>query len=417
MVAASTSSPKSKSNRTNSIGGFFVDKIDGDVMRAYLTTANIPTDKVDSRIEDNEQLGVALSLYFREVTEESEMCKCEPCGGEAPVSLEACPYCGLVASVDDETTSTEQLSAKVEAEEPKKTSKKKNKSDATTTPEETPKATKETEMTAATAHVNGKSTKTSAALATTPKKGSKAIEVESEIVYTSKDLDKAVERVVRLKSMAATSYWALGNELRAINEQKLWKHRVNAAGKAKYTSFDQFSEQEVKISNTHAYNLIEIAKDYSEEDVREFGTSKLAIMLKAAPEDRPALKEKAKTLGKRALAAEVQKAKKERGHGAKKSKQAEAASKGGKAKAAKTAKLTDKITIAKIEGRRTVKLFAKPDSIRNVDFSTLKRAKTLDAQPFGKLELTNEVTMLFSLVKTDAGLELLINTRRDSSEE
>ncbi len=404
MAATVTATNSKKTNRKNSIGGFFVDKVDGDVMRKYLVTTSIPTDKVDPTSED-EGLGVALSLYFREQVAEGaisddDMAKCEICGGEGPATGD-CAFCGNGGEASD-PTSTEALAAKVEAEEPKSGKKKKTTKTGAVTEAETT-TTKETAM-------------TSVALATVNGKGKH----ENQIVLSDKDLDEAVKRVFECKKVASVGLWALGNELRKINEDKLWKLRV-VKGKQAYTSFDQFCDAEAKIGHTYAYNLIDIATKFTDRDVAKFGPSKLTLMLKVADEDLPKVREIAGKVGKRQLAKEVAEVVRERGHGAKKKSKkgtakTAAATKASQASRAKAARASDKITIASIEGTKKVKLFAKPASIRDIDWKALKRAKTTDAIPFGKLELTNEVTLFISIVKTDDGLEAICNFRRDTSE-
>lgn len=406
----SAAATKAKTNRKNSIGGFFVDKIDGDVMRKYLVDAEVPTEKVDPTSED-EGLGVALSLYFREQVAEGaiaddDMAKCEVCGGEGPATVPACVFCDNGGESAD-PTSTETLAAQVEAEEPKPGKKKKT----TKTPEVAEANNdnkKETAMTStALATTNGKSSKKSVHLA-----------VENQHVLTDKDLDKAVERVFECKKVASVGLWALGNELRKIHEASLWKLRT-VKGKAAYTSFDQFCDNEAKVSHSYAYSLIDIATKFTNEDVAKFGTSKLTLMLKVADEDLPKIREVAGKVGKRQLAKEVAAAVRERGHGAKKKKKRgtarTTAATSASSERART-KRNDKVTIASIEGTKKVKLFAKPESIRNIDWKALKRAKTTDALPFGKLELSNEVTLFISIVKTDDGLEALCSFRRDTSD-
>lgn len=416
-TAAAAKQDKTKS-RVNSIGGFFEDKVVGDVMRNYLLTAKVPADKVDPNVEEDRTLAMALTLYFREGTSENDMAKCERCAGEAPASIVNCPFCGLEGETDEDDDDEDEEAKPESAPAPKKTAaaKKAEKAEKAEKNDKTEDAMQ--------TQANGSGTKkASTALATTG--NAKPVKAEpeprTEIVMTADDLDKAVERVRKLKVFAAKAAYALGHELLAINEQKLWKLRLGEKGKAKYTSFDQFVEQECQISHTHAYNLISIAKDFTEEDMNVFGTTKLAIMLKAPEEVRPALKEKAKTHSANQLRQEARKAAEERGHTNKKKKHARDYANMGKkgAKATATKKTTkaasDKITIATIEGKKIVNLFAKPDSMRNIDWGSLKRAKTIDAQPFGRLELTNEVTMTFALVKNDAGLQLKIDIRRDVS--
>ncbi|MES2393561.1 MAG: hypothetical protein V4555_18130, partial [Acidobacteriota bacterium] len=170
-------------------------------------------------------------------------------------------------------------------------------------------------------HIKGKKKKTTAekpstALATTNGHNKAAVHT-GQVVYTDKDLDKAVERVRECKKVAAVGLWALGEELRKINEDKLWKFRV-VKGKAAYTSFNQFCNEEAKVSHEYAYKLIEISTRFTEADVSKFGTSKLTLMLKVADEDLPAVREVAERTGKRGLAKHVKQVIKERGHGAKK---------------------------------------------------------------------------------------------------
>jgi hypothetical protein len=403
-TAAKTTAPKT--HRKNSIGDFLVDMIDAEAMREYLSAAKISADKVDPSSEP-EALGVALTLYLRETVSEDDLCKCAKCGGEGPASTPGCVFCGIAGDVGDDPTSIETLATVVEAAE---SSKKKTKKDI---PPKAEKAEAEMQTTTVTALVLAGKGKGKTA------KGSKEIAVdEARPIFAITDLDEAVGRVIKLKSMTSISLWALGDELRQINEKQLWKLRT-VKGKAAYTSFDQFCDLEAKISHTYAYSLIGISTRFNEEEVKEFGTSKLTLMLKVADEDLPKVREIAKTSSKRALAQAVAEVVVERGRGAKKSAVGEmksaAGKKSAKAKAAKS-KAHDKITVATIEGTKRIKLYAKPESIRNIDWKALKRAKTTDASPFGKWELTNEVTVFLSVVKTDDGLEIIANVRRDASE-
>lgn len=418
-ASAKTSKATKAGGRVNSIGHFIVDKIDGEVMRDFLKAQKVPDDKVDAEGPD-EQVAVALSLFFRETTADDDMLSCDRCKGEAPATIENCPFCGLEGeAVDNGDASSGDVAAKaapstsdLEDEGDDEEEQKVTPASAEAPKKSTKKGKESMVAAGAAAAVNGASTKKSV------KSTSTAIAkvANGEVLVSNADLDKSVRNVEKLKADASHSYWALGREILHINEKKLWKLRTDDKGKARYTNWDAFVHHELGMSPTHAYSLMEVAKNFSEADVRAFGTGKLSLILKAPPDARPSLLESAKKgTSKKKLSEAVQTARAERDY-----KSDKPQAKGGKAKAKKTAakakaSAQDKVSIAQIAGRTTLKLFAKPDSIRDLDMSALKRAKTIDAVPFGRHELTNEVVQFFTIQKTDKGLVLVIDTRREST--
>lgn len=431
-------SSSAKSKRVNPIGNFLVAMVDGDVMKKFIEENDVPSDKVDPN-GTPEQIAVALSLYFKETTPHDDLCKCDRCEGETPGTLDACPLCGLEGEAEDASeanvdggtaiTDPEALAANIKPQEggevvPIGSSKKAKKGAVARVNEDAP-STKVTPPPA-----EPKRAKEDAEMTTAKKKSSSkttalAVAGSAELAtkFTTKDLDERIERVFKLKSMAALSYWALGKEIGDINEKKLWKLRTSgASGKAKYTSFEAFVEHELRMSSTHAYDLMNVAMHYTKEDVESFGTRKFALILKAPPDVRPSLEAEVRGgATKSEIAEKVSKARSESGYTSPK-KQAKGGKAGAKVKAKKAAAAkpatskpaSDKITVVSIEGKKRVALYAKPDSIRGVvDLKTLKRAKTIDAQPWGRIELANEVVLFVSMVKTDKGLEAIIDIRRD----
>lgn len=414
VQAARSDAGKSKSNgkapgRLNTLGRFYVDKVNEKVMREAVKAflANEVMLDADSTAE---QIAVTLTLHFREKIAAEDMCKCEVCGGEAPaeyggIPLPACPFCGEEsAPMDDEevavngaeVTSPETVLG-ADAEDTKTTKKK---------------AAKETAMA---------TSKKAAAKTTAKEKPSTGmVKAMSVGLVSNKELDARVEEIIALKSAAATSYWELGRRILEIYEKSLWKLRLNEEGKARYSSFDAFSHHELKMSPTNALGMISWAKQYSAEDIAQMGHTKAALIMKAPPQDRAALTEEAKKgASKKTIATKVAAAKKQRGYeGA--TAQAKAGGKGAKARAEKLASkkdvAQDKITIAKIEGLRTLPLYAKPASLKNLNLKDCKRAKTLEALPFGRLELINGVAMYISIVKgKDGFLSAKVDTRREST--
>jgi hypothetical protein len=230
---------------------------------------------------------------------------------------------------------------------------------------------------------------------------------------TIDDLDAAVEKVLYLKTETARGYWELGRKISEIYDARLWKLRVREDGKTRYTAFAKFCEVELLMSEKNARMMMAAAASYSADDIEKIGRTNIGLILQAAPKDRPHLESAAKAgASSREVKSLAQESRKRTGY-AKPSRQAKA----GKASAAKTAKVpTDKVTIAKIEGTRTVKLYARPETLKNIDFKKLKRAKTLAAQPFGRLEITPGVVMWLSVQKdNDGDIEFKVDTRREAT--
>jgi hypothetical protein len=382
--------------KKNMIGDFWVEKIDADVILAFAKEHKIKLDA--DKDSTPEQLAVALTMHFRDTVKDPDaFAKCENCGGEAHEDFEICPFCGLegVEASDDEEEepATEIEAVEVEAPKGKKT-KKSKKGDYTM---------------GAAVKINTGSNK---ALTKAEKSG---------LAISEADLDTAVKHVIQLKSDASVSYWELGGAILEINEKGLWKLRLGENGKARYSGFDAFCHHELNMSVTNAFNMMACARDYTREDVAAMGKSKAVLILKAAPEDRKELQEKAKKGASfRDVEKGVKESKKKRSYtGA--TPAAKRGSKGGHARAEKHEKnrevAQDKITIAKIEGIKTVKLYARPASLKNLDLDACKRAKTIKDQPFGRLELVNGVAMFISIVVgKDGSLAAKIDTRRESLE-
>lgn len=426
--------------RRNALGDFVVAKVDSKVMRDFIRGFGIKLE-IDDK-SNAEQIALALTLHFRDVEKDKDaFCKCEVCFGEAPdsynaVLLDACPFCGLESADSDEAKAdtaeaSEDDDPGVEGEDDNEDDDNEIEDDdddeedadddGDDDDEEEPEVTaapvvstksaakpaKETTMTTTANHTNGKST----ALATTKGAGAKSAKALSK--YTAGDLDKAVAEVIELKTNAAQNVYDLGRKILEINERNLWKLRLDENGKARYSGFDAFVHHELKMSSTHAFNMIAWARQYTADDIAKMGHTKAAIIMKAPPEDRKALAEKAKSgASKRTIEKEVAKAKKKRNYeGA--TRQAKAGAKGAKKRSESVAQ--DKITVAKIEGLKTVKLYAKPASLKNLDLDKCKRAKSLTDEPFGRLELVNGVSMYISITKgKDGALIAKVNTQRES---
>jgi hypothetical protein len=390
-----------KAGRKNAIGGFITDKLDGRIMRDFVRGHGI--EGIDVDVTD-EQLGVALAQHFRAEVAEEDLVRCESCEGVSSADFEACPFCGDVDEVegsDDVPSDEPNASALNDAEEPA----------AIVVVEEPPakkvtsKKAKETTMET---HVNGSNG--------TKKKGGLALVQTGESALSMHDLDKAVGEVQKLRTAGVVAYWELGRKIVEINERGLWKLRVDDKGKAKFKSFEAFAHHELNMTATHAYNAMECARGYENaEAIREIGsTSKAVLLLKAAPEDREEIKDAIKAgASKKQVGAKVAESRKKHGSPKKDKQQAKAGAKSAATKAA-TTKREEKVTVASFEGTKTIKLYKRPATMKNLDLSTLDFAKKLGDQPFGRLELGNGVVQYFAVVqKEDGTLAMKIETRRE----
>jgi len=207
-------------------------------------------------------------------------------------------------------------------------------------------------------------------------------------------------------------------ELRKIYDGELWKLRNDEEGKPKYKSFAKFIAAEVDVHERTVWRMIEVTKEFKEEQAQKYGVSILRGLLAAPKEDRSEVLEKidaGQVQGKRGVEAEVKKIRdRKKVTGAATTKTTKTASKAAKASAASAKKAAEKrgktVTVPFPAGRKTIRLFTKSTSKDEAP----KRAKQLGERPWGKLECSNGVSVFVALVKNDKGeMELTIEARRE----
>ncbi len=379
------------------VSGVIVSKVDFKLIVKKLETLGIqpPTD-VGAAIK-------ALTDYYG-TQPPANLVKCDACEGVSSISEDNCPYCGM-------------------GDEPPKGVTVRDKSEKSS--EAAPEATKEQKVVKVKNKKPPVQPQTTTALAkaepTAMTKG-KVVEGHIEPQGTIEELNKSVESIAAAKGMAAKSHWVIGKLIAENYDKALWKLRVGHDEKPLYKSFNSFCENELKISAAHAYNLMDIARAFTEEQVTKFGPSKLGLVLQVPPEDQAKLLEQAAGASKRELEKKVKETKeknKKEGkatsapkEGRKKDVSKATAKSGATGKGAPTKTGTSKkdiITIASIVGSKTVKLFATPAKKGD----PAKEAKKLADDPWGRLELENNVEMFFKVKTNPAGqLILQVATRR-----
>lgn len=320
----------------------FREKVSEPAVWASLNRAGLPT---GGGPQDR-----LARLIDRFAADDQVQISCEYCGGECPESWEdACPYCGC--GWEEEAPSKPEVNA---GKPPEK---------------------KETAVsTAIQKHVAA-----DASLAT--------VEL----------LDRAVAEIRELRREEAANAWRIARKISQIYEQDLWKMRRNEDGSVRYKTFEQFTKAEFGYGRKHAQDTMRLCEQYTEEQFREVGPTKLRVVLQAPEKEQAALLEMA--TGGASRSTLEQKAGKKK----KKTK--------GKPRVEDVAVDPGKITVAVAEGKVLVEMFAKPSGPKDVD---LRRAVSLKDSPWGQLDLANDVRMFFTVLQgPDGKLSMRFDFRRN----
>lgn len=202
------------------------------------------------------------------------------------------------------------------------------------------------------------------------------------------DLDKAVEKIKGLLLAAMVNQWHLACEMTDLSKSQMWKQRTNDKGDVAHRTFEEFAKTELGMTSRYANELLRLRVEFTEEQVRQYPFASLRIVMTAPKERRELLMEKLKEGATRAdLGRELgHKGKYLGGPGRGKSE-------------SKTPENGGKITVAHILGRKTIDLFAKPKG----DGYEAKPATKISDQPWGQLDLNNDVRMYIVILQKPTG--------------
>jgi len=203
-------------------------------------------------------------------TPKARLADCSTCGGESDVNEPACPFCG-----DGETAPS--------APAPAGTSGR-----AATEP--APKATKAAPAPpAGMVRVDRSVPKVprpglpivaESEAARLQRLGEEARAAEEVILpQTEEALDGAVKRIGDLMWQAADRMYELGTELKGVFNQALWRQRKNSDGTDRYKSWGHFCEAELGISHGYSLKIMDVAENFTREELLKIGASKLYITL------------------------------------------------------------------------------------------------------------------------------------------
>lgn len=394
-------------------------------------------------------LTIRLLEHFKTMPKEA-LVKCDTCGGIGPFEWDNCPFCGAQEGTPlNELESKEAMMSKATESKVTETKSDASKNGAAADDKKAkkgkPKTSVSVQIPLAEPMPSAAEVQPSETSLAVVDPHANAIEKQevvdatfvddthvSSAMTTVHDLDSAVSDIHRLKGEGALACYRLGKKIQEIHEKQLWKLRTEkddkGRDKGRWQTFEAFCNEELGISPSYAYRLRDVSSHYSEEQVLAHGTRKLSLLLEMPAEHRDRVMEEKVKAGatKAEIEKEVSRVKQETGHRAigkgRVAKAHEALREKAKTKAAAAKKAPKEatITVANILGTQTIKLFCKPARTPKTseDWKNLKRAKRLGDQPFGSMDLANDVVMYFAIMEDASGeLKLKVSTQRVETEE
>jgi hypothetical protein len=372
------------------IKGIDTDHIDEAVINDHLVRYGIScTGKLNRKLR-------ILATHIAEMKggmteQEFDSCTCSQCGGESPGLLDQCPFCGDSDTVfsDDATVEPTQ---EQEAAEPEPTPE----------PEAPKKELKS--RSAAKKNVGAKkkapSKKVLASKRRKPPEGEVVDEATGEVVETGTaiavvnstvpsqfgevDLNQSIAKCRTFMVDATLECYRLGQELNYICDNNLYLLRSIENGKSQYTSFKVFVRNEFGMAHQQAYLLMGVAKNFTEDQVRQIGTTKLNLALKVPPEYREEILAKAQegetmvTLSERADALL------------------------NKAKSPKALPVGKQLTAIIAMGLMEAPMYKAPTQPGKVGAAT-SPASQINDEPFAVFTLENGVEATFQVLKDEGG--------------
>lgn len=325
-------------------------KVDPKLVTAALGKYNLK--KTGSPLEKVNR----LSEHFDKVlNQEKDLFECDNCGGKMTDEWKECPFCGTAEEVDTGEEEEESEEEGAEASEEEKTNgAAKKKASKVLAEEELPKALAK---------------------------------------YTAKDLDGQVKEILTVKTNAAVCMWELGGLILKNYKSEMWKLRRNEDNSARYRNVNAFWLEELGFSHTYCYQLMDVATNFTKQDVKQVGTTKLALILRAPEAARKKILDKARSGGtKGEIEAEVKKAQdRERG-----------------GDPAPTPPRHRRLTVITVPGKKTVKLFKAGAG----DDGDHERATKLADLPWGELEFENSTQVSVKIAEKNGELVAILDFMR-----
>lgn len=353
------------------------DRVEGvDVTKVKLSIVVKALDdaEIDSKEMTASEKVSALQLYNRKHVARNKLAQCVECGGLGDKDLPSCQFCG-----------DEGLEGEGEEEGNKEEENESEDSDVGEAAESHGVRGEKTGKVVSLAKVKGKS--------------------EELSKFDENSLDEATARILDLKQRGSKVFWEMGREIGIVYDNQIWKFRMNGK-KGAYTGFTQYAEKELKISKTSAFSMMDTAKKFSETQINKFGGTKLSLLLTAPTKDQPEIMQE---IEKGASAKQVREKIKQTRKKAKLNKR-QTKVKAPKGKVHRSS--TGRMTVAMVDGKKTLSMFAKPEKKLAEGEKLEKHAMKVNDIPFAIEEMDNGVVRFYTVTLGPKGLKLEIETKR-----
>lgn len=223
----------------------------------------------------------------------SKLGNCSTCRGKSHVDLVRCPFCG---DSDADATVISQRSDALDPEaavisELKQFIVKQMIADEQAAAD---KAAKEKPVTAP-SPVAGQSSLVAVPVAARSKRAAKKSEQQAalalddskeETIATALDLDKSAAQIRICLSSAAKSIFDAAVLLYDVFERKLWLQRRKTDGTSMFETFTAWVLEEMPFDSKYAYQLLDLPKFFTREQVEQIGSTKLMLSLRIDEAER-----------------------------------------------------------------------------------------------------------------------------------
>lgn len=209
----------------------------------------------------------ALVRYFK--SKNAKLADCTVCGGMSDENFPRCPYCGDSELVDPEDAASGAAMSAVA------TNILKNAGAAPAKPKREKRSSGPT-------------------LVLVPPEAGDPEQQDPDPQYTVKDLDRALAKAVKHGGNAAKEIWTYGQVMLEIYGKALWRLRKDEAGNPKYSTWNKFCSDELKMSAQQVYRAMGVSKTYDAETIAQVGVSKLSLTLTQPEDERKRMLEEIK---------------------------------------------------------------------------------------------------------------------------
>jgi hypothetical protein len=182
-------------------------------------------------------------------------------------------------------------------------------------------------------------------------------------------LDQVLDELKACARTCLLNLYRTGELLKRIRDQQLWKQRRNDQGRPVYRGYLDFVAAEVGFQAAYATRLIRIVENFSQEDLEQYGVSRLNVAASLPADERQAFVEETRSLPTKDLPAAARR----------------------RTGMEEFPEMTGKTIMCKLPiGRVLARLYARPTPRSRVGVPE-EPAKSLQQRPFTMVRLPNDL--------------------------